>query len=122
MDWITWTLCPALGLTYVVVGSELTEIPRLLLQVKFPRTLGALVSCAPCSGFWSGLLVQLARLAFGHELGAAEVLLGSLGVTGVLWLYSASTGLLLALGTSLDRIGAAVANGPAAPRRRDDVE
>ena len=90
-NWILEHFLPAAALTYVVVGSEPLALPRALLQLKYPRSLGALVGCAACTGFWMGLLVGAGRVYFG-QCDFLHMVGGALTCTGALWIVSAVTG------------------------------
>lgn len=109
------TVGAACGLTYVVTGSDLLALPRLWLAFRFPRSLGALVSCAPCTGFWMALLVGIAVQLGAADCGAGRVVLGALSVTGLLWLLAAFSGGLLGIAKSLESVAAAQAWRPSAP-------
>jgi hypothetical protein len=50
------------GLTSLIVGASIFDIPRDFLSEKV-RGAGELLSCPMCSGFWVGVL-----MAFGFDL------------------------------------------------------
>ncbi len=111
-EWLVWTILPAFGIAYGITGSELLALPRAYLVVRFPRSLGALVECAPCTGCWCAVLVREYVEAFAvRESLVGRMVLCGLACAGLLWILSAFSGGLARLARAIDAIGQAIAFG-----------
>ncbi len=115
MDFILWCLLPAIGLTYGVVASDLLAPIRGLLMLRFARSVGALVGCAMCTGFWCGILIALNDNPWWslshHWIGRA--VLGGLAVTGVLWQLQVAAAAVMSIAQAVDNLGRALIFGRA---------
>ena len=113
MDFILWCLLPAIGLTYGVVASDLLAPIRGLLMLRWARSVGALVGCAMCTGFWCGILIALNDNPWWslshHWIGRA--VLGGLAVSGVLWQLQAAAAAVMSIAQAVDNLGKALIFG-----------
>lgn len=59
------------GLTQIVVNSQIMSPLRTFCEEWFPNTLGKIVNCSMCFGFWAGVLMALCEYLQinGHPLG-----------------------------------------------------
>jgi hypothetical protein len=103
--WLLWICLPAWALTYGVVGSTPLRALRAALVSRFPRSIGALVTCPVCTSAWAGLL--FAALDRGETCQLALVL--GLAVAGAMWVFSSLAAGLARIARSLDAVGKAVA-------------
>jgi len=53
------TLLAGIGLTAVIVRSEIVRPYRELLLQRYPKSIGYLATCHQCTGFWAGFVMGL---------------------------------------------------------------
>ena len=48
-----------IGMSHIIVDGSIFETPRNYIIKTFPNSLGKLISCYACTGFWCGIIAGL---------------------------------------------------------------
>lgn len=54
----------ATGMTHIIVDSYIFSFFRKWADDKFPNSLGKMVSCSLCTGFWAGMFNGLILMSY----------------------------------------------------------
>lgn len=80
-------LAAAYGLTLIITESYIFKPLRQLLFRQFPDTLGKLVYCCICTGFWAGVICSLGyHVYMGTNTHPIRHFMDGVTASGVCWL------------------------------------